>query len=118
MISNAPSSPSHLQTQYVPGDYITYECLGSEITGLGVTLCDNQASHVVDSCDSSTCLISVTDKPLSGSFEYWTSSGDAYVATVTGVCATTQYSLSNPTSLCMHASSPSGRYSGVLSATV
>jgi hypothetical protein len=119
-IVSAPTGNSGLQPQYIPGDYITFQCTDSKIVAGGTTVCNNQASNTVDMCDVTQCVYSTSDSPLSGySFSKWTASSDAFFGVVSSTqCGSSQSSTANPVSLCMIVASPGGRYGGVLTATV
>ncbi len=112
-----------MQPAVTTGDYIYYHCTNSVITAGGVTVCNNQASAVVDRCGSGYCGISVSDSPLSGhGFQYWLSSGDAFYGCASGGCvngcSTQQSSLLNPDTLCMSVPNPGVKYAGDVTAHV
>jgi hypothetical protein len=109
---------SHAQPAYIPGDYITYTCTNSQITGGGVTLCNNQV-RTLDSCDQTVCLLSVTDTPSgTHTFSKWTTSGDAFIGGTSSGCNSSTSSTSNPVTLCMSVPNSGGKYAGSLTATV
>lgn len=116
--SATPAQTTRFQPALIPGDYILYTCTNSKITAGSTTLCNNQ-QVLLDSCDSTVCLLSVTDTPASGyTFSKWTSSGDAFLSGSSSACGSSTSSTSNPATFCMSVPNVGSKYSGDLTVTV
>lgn len=118
--SSTAIASSQMQVALPPGDYITFSCDHSvvSVTG-GNVLCNDQSSVTMDMCDSSRCLVNMTDNPNGVySFSSWSASGDAFFGASGSGCSSSHSSTSNPVQLCMNVPNTASRYSGSVTANV
>ncbi len=86
------------QPAKVPGDWVTFSCVGGKITVNGAVYCNNQAGSTHLMCGSGICSQTIVGSVVTPglTFNKWSSSGDATITCNSCITTTLSESVPNP----------------------